>query len=101
MDILLSHGATLHIHSVRSEDNASDAASPNFDLMLMSLKQRASSTPLGRAGPDIVKRCWEEMRARVKGWRLREHQMCPELMGLDGIRHGENAKSFLSLDFCS
>ena len=49
-DILLSHSATLHIHSVRSEDNASDAASRNFDLMLMSQKQRASSTPLGRGG---------------------------------------------------
>ena len=60
------------MNSVRSEDNAS-AASRNFSLENMSAKQRA-----------MVKRCWDEMQAQIRGWRLGAPLDCPELNGIDG-----------------
>ena len=77
------------MHSVRSEDNSSDAASRNFSLENMSAKQRAMVDEHGRAGPEIIKRCWDEMQAQIRGWRLGAPLDCPELNGIDGIRHGE------------
>ena len=86
---LQEKGSSLLVHSVRSEDNASDAASRNFSLDNMSAKQRTMVDEHGRAGPEIIKRCWDEIQAQIRGWRLGAPLDCPELNGIDGIRHGE------------
>ena len=67
---LQEKGSSLLVHSVRSEDNASDAASRNFSLENMSPKQRTMVDEHGRAGPEIIKRCWDEIQAQIRGWRL-------------------------------
>ena len=87
-ETLTNAGSSIHIFSVRSEDNASDMASRNFDFSLMDSSQRARSLPNGRAGTEIITRCWNEIQAQLKGWRLGAHKEDFELTG-DGIRHGE------------
>ena len=87
-ELLAETGSSLHICSVRSEDNASDMASRNFDRRLMDSGQRARASDNGRAGPDITRRCWEEIQAQRTGYRLGGHRDEFSLTG-DGIRHGE------------
>ena len=99
-DDLKKHHCVLHVHSVRSEDNSADMSSRNFDFKLMDAKQRAASTLEGRAGPDIARRCWNEMQAQIKGWRLGAHVPDPELYGIDGIRHGELNEDAVSPEAC-
>ena len=75
-------------------------SSRNFDFKLMDAKQRAAATPDGRAGPEIARRCWDEMQAQIKGWRLGAHVPDPDLCGLDGIRHGELNEDAVSPEAC-
>ena len=99
-DDLKKHHCVLHVHSVRSADNSADMSSRNFDFKLMDAKQRAAATPDGRAGPEIARRCWDEMQAQIKGWRLGAHVPDPDLCGLDGIRHGELNEDAVSPEAC-
>ena len=99
-DDLRKHHCVLHVHSVRSEDNSADMSSRNFDFKLMDAKQRAASTAEGRAGPEIARRCWDEMQAQIKGWRLGAHVPDPGLSGYDGIRHGELNEDAVSPEAC-
>ena len=89
---------SIRVFSVRSEDNASDMASRNFYFALMDAKQRAAATTTGRAGPDIVQRCWNEIQAQRKGWRLGARKESIELSASEGVRHRDLGDDDVSPD---
>ena len=73
-------------------------ASRNVYFALMDAKRRAAATTTGRAGPDIVQRCWNEIQAQRKGWRLGAHKESIELSASEGVRHRDLGDDDVSPD---
>ena len=92
-ETLDKHRCTMYVYSVRSADNASDTASRNFDLCLMDATQRAAGAPEEVATLSLAAGMMKNgMQAQVQGWDIGDYLVCPDQVGMDGIRHGDLGK---------